>query len=246
LNAFGLESYLNTLCFECALDRRSHFRILVGQKASVLLYHCDFAAKSPIHLREFKSDVTSPDDNQMRRQLLEFEKRCACQERDSVNAGKGGNSRSTAYVDKDLLRRKYLALDTHGSRRFESCVTFVDRTGLQAPHPILQSGLGRIDYSLLSSLNGAHVDCDTSRRELDSKVVRAARIVGNARARDQRFGRRAAGVNACSTKEMTFNDRDRLAGACKSRGQGRSGLAATENNGIVVAVHQSDDTSARG
>src|ERR1700722_4895404 len=91
LNAFGLKPYLNTLGFECALDRRANFRILLEQKPRVFLYHRDIAAKSSIHLREFKANVTSADDHQMRRQLLEFEKRCACQERDTVNAGKGGN-----------------------------------------------------------------------------------------------------------------------------------------------------------
>ena len=105
LNAFGPKPYLSTLCFECGLDHRSHFQILVEQKTRLFLYHCYIAAKSSIHLRELKADVTSAGDNQMRRPLLEFEKRCACQERDTVNAGKGGNSRSTAYIDKDLFRR---------------------------------------------------------------------------------------------------------------------------------------------
>jgi hypothetical protein len=90
---------------------------------------------------------------------------------------------------------------------------------IHAANPILQAGLRRIYYSLLSSLNSAHVDCDASRRELNSITMRAACIVGNARARDQCFGRSAAGVNACAT---------------------------TDNNGIVFAVHQSDDPSMKG
>ena len=105
LNAFGPKSYLNTLRFECGLDRRAHFQILVGQKTRLFLYHCDIAAKSSIHLREFKADVTSADDKQMRRQFLKFEERCARQEWDTVDAGEGGNSRPTAYIDEDLFRR---------------------------------------------------------------------------------------------------------------------------------------------
>src|SRR5882724_8924954 len=65
LYAFGFESYLNTLCFKRGLDRSANFRILVGQKTSVFLYHGDLAAKSSIHLREFKADVTSADDDQV-------------------------------------------------------------------------------------------------------------------------------------------------------------------------------------
>src|SRR3984957_1765263 len=99
--------------------------------------------------RKSAPHLSSADDNQMRRQLFEFEKRCAGQERDTVNAGKVGNSRPTAYVDKDLFRRQYLPVDIHRSRRFESCVTFVDRAVLHAANPILQAGLGRIYYSLL-------------------------------------------------------------------------------------------------
>ena len=102
-NAFGLKSNLNTLCFECSFDFHGHLRILVGQKPRLFLYHRDIAAKASKHLREFKSDVTSADDEQVARQLLEFEQRCARQERDTANAGEGGNSRSTAYVDKDLF-----------------------------------------------------------------------------------------------------------------------------------------------
>src|SRR5882757_2580648 len=207
-NAFGLKSYLNILCFEGGLDLRGHLRILVGQKPRLFLYHRDIAAKSSIHLREFKADVTSADDNQMRRQLFQFEKRCACQVCDTLNAGKGWNSRSTTYVDKDLFGREYLPVDTHRSRRFESCVTFVDRTVLRAANPILQAALGRIYYLLLSSLNRAHVDRDVCRRELNPIAVRAACIVGNARACDQCFGRSAAGINACAAKEMAFNDCD--------------------------------------
>src|SRR5580704_7165328 len=71
-NAFGLKSYLNTLCFEGVLDRCGHFRILVGQETRLFFYHGDIAAKSSIHLRELKADVTSADNKQMRRQLLEF------------------------------------------------------------------------------------------------------------------------------------------------------------------------------
>jgi propanediol utilization protein len=104
-NAFGPKSHLNTLGFKCALNRGGHFRIFLGQKTRLFLDHGDIAAKSSIHLREFKADITPANDNQMRRQLLEREKRCACQGRDIVNAGEGGNSRSTAYVDKDLFRR---------------------------------------------------------------------------------------------------------------------------------------------
>src|ERR1700722_17978288 len=113
LNAFGPKSNLNTLCFERALDRRGHFRILVGQKMRLFLYHRDIAAESSIHLREFEADVTSADDKQMRGQFLELEKRRACQERDLVDAGEGGNSRSTAYVDKDLFSTENLPVDTH-------------------------------------------------------------------------------------------------------------------------------------
>src|ERR1700749_1746070 len=79
LNAFGVEAHLNTLCLERGLDRRGYFYILVGQQTRLLLYHCDVAAKASIHLREFKADVTSADDDQMRRQLLELEKRRAGQ-----------------------------------------------------------------------------------------------------------------------------------------------------------------------
>src|ERR1700674_1755248 len=175
----------------------------------------------------------------MRRQLLELEKRCACQERDTVNAGEGGNSRSTAYIDKDLFRRQYLPVDTDRSRGFESCVTLIDRTVLHPANPFLQAGPGRIYYSLLPSLNSAHVDCDAGRRELNSIAVGAACIEGDARTRDERFGRSAAGVDACAAKEMAFNDRDRLAGSSKARRQGRSGLATADNNGIVLEAHRS-------
>jgi hypothetical protein len=54
LNAFGPKSYLNALCFECGLDRSGHFHILMGQKTRLFLYHGDIAAKSSIHLREFR------------------------------------------------------------------------------------------------------------------------------------------------------------------------------------------------
>jgi len=45
-------------------------------------------------LREFKADVTSADDNQIAGKLFQFEKRCACQECDTLKCREGRNRRS--------------------------------------------------------------------------------------------------------------------------------------------------------
>src|ERR1700723_1538570 len=116
-------------------------------------------------------------------------------------------------------------------------MTVIDRAILQPVNPILQAGLGGIPDSLLSRLNSAHVDRDACRWQLNAIVVGAACIVGNTRARDECFGRSAARVDARSAKQVTFNDRDGFARAGKACRQGRSGLASTDDNGIVFEVH---------
>src|SRR5207244_11296947 len=60
--ALSLEPKGDTFAFEYRLDRRRHLGVLARDDARRHLDHGDVAAKSPVHLREFKADVAAADD----------------------------------------------------------------------------------------------------------------------------------------------------------------------------------------
>ena len=115
----------------------------------------------------------------------------------------------------------------------------VNSAVLRAANPTLQAVLGCIHYLLLPSLNSAHIDRDTRRAKFNSVRARAACVVRDTRARNERFGRSATGVHACAAKQMALDDRDGLARTGQSSGQGWAGLAGADNNRVVFVVVQS-------
>src|SRR5947207_15928043 len=83
-------------------------------------------------------------------------------------------------------------------------MTLIDRAILHSPEPDLEAGSLGIDDLVLARLDRSQVGRNRA-LDPDSVVGSAARLVYYFGTGDQRFSRRAAGVDAGAPEQMAFN-----------------------------------------
>ena len=85
---------------------------------------------------------------------------------------------------------------------------------------------------IFSGLHRLHINGNFA-RDFHTKIGGATGHVRRVGAGHQRFGRRAAGVDASPSKELTLNHRDGVPSRNKAVGEGRACLPSSNDDGIV-------------
>ena len=117
-------------------------------------------------------------------------------------------------------------------RRNEARAALVDGAVLQSLERSLDAPGGAARHVILAGLDPLHVHLDLAGSEA---IVRATpRHVHRVGARDQRLGRRAAGVDAGAAEAAALDDGDPLACACQPSGEGRPRLSGANDDRIIV------------
>jgi len=117
-------------------------------------------------------------------------------------------------------------------------MTLIDRAILHSPEPDLEAGSRGVDDLFLARLDRSKVGRDRA-LDPDSVVGSAARLVYYFGTGDQRFGWRAARVDARAAEQMAFHYGDGHACGREAIDEGRSGLAGAHYNGIELLIHMS-------
>src|SRR6478672_1032266 len=97
----------------------------------------DLGAEASIDLREFESDVTAADDDEMTRHGIQLEDGRVRQERHALDTGEVGNAGAPSDVDEDARRRQYVLTDPDRRRRFETRLAGKDRASFERAQPAL-------------------------------------------------------------------------------------------------------------
>ncbi len=98
-------------------------------------------------------------------------------------------------------------------------------------------GAGVADHGVLARHDGGEINAD--RPDLHAEIRAAPREMSRIGARDQRLGRRAAGVDASPTDQIALDERDLLARRRKPADHRRSSLPGADHDRIEMAVHRS-------
>src|SRR5687768_10102695 len=70
-HASGIEAHMDALFLQYLSDRIRGVLIFTPDQTRPHFDYRDLAAKSPIHLREFDTDIASSDNHQMRREEID-------------------------------------------------------------------------------------------------------------------------------------------------------------------------------
>ena len=106
---------------------------------------------------------------------------------------------------------------------------------LRPGDPLVQAIDRLPDDGVLARLHRLHVDAD--RTDADAVVGGAPGNVRGAGARHQRLGRDAAVVDAGAAEVLALDQRRLHAGLGQADGEGRSGLAAADDDRVVASAH---------
>ena len=98
-------------------------------------------------------------------------------------------------------------------------------------------GAGVADHGVLARHDGGEINAD--RPDLHAEIRATPREMSRIGARDQRLGRRAAGVDASPTDQIALDERDLLARRRKPADHRRSSLPGADHDRIEMAVHRS-------
>ena len=161
---FGLREKLNALVAEDLLHLIRDVGILPAYQPGSGLDDRHAAAKAPVSLRHFETDIAASEDDQVRRQVVEFERFDVRERPGGLETGNGGYCRVRANVEKNLLARQHA-----GAAVLQANLQCLWRH--KAPIPNDQFGAGRpevlqmqidlaSDHSALAAQNSRHVGRD--------------------------------------------------------------------------------------
>ena len=146
--------------------------------------------------------------------------------------GIGGHRRPAADIDEDLLRGQPLAADLDLVRGNEARVAAMHGAVLGRAQGCFGRRTPRRDDLILALLHPPHVHRDAA-ADHHTELGGAACHVRGVGAGDQCLGGRAAGVDACPAECPAFDDCDVPSGACETLGEGWTGLAAADDDGVI-------------
>jgi len=141
------------------------------------------------------------------------------------------DQRPAADIEEDPVRAQDPRADLDFGAADEARVSPVDHGAFQAFQPVLDAVAGLADDFILAGLDAPHVDARHCVQ--DHAIVRGAPChVRRVRARDHRLRRRATVVDASPSELVLLDHGDFPARAGQSRGEGRTGLAGTDDDGV--------------
>src|SRR6202041_2094420 len=140
-------------------------------------------------------------------------------------------------VDEKAFRFQHLGADLNCRGRKKAGVAADDGAIRHAFQPGREMRAGIADDSIFARHDGGEINAD--RPDLHAEIHGPLREMSSIGARDQRLGRRAAGVDASPSDQIALDERDRLARRRKPADHRRSSLAGADHNRIEMAVHRS-------
>ena len=230
---------VDSLAFQDLAHRYRHIRVLATDQARAFFQHGDAGAETTIHLRILQPDITSTDDQQMRRHLLKGQDRGVGQVRDVVQAGHVRHRGTAADIEEDPRRGELFVADAQGLRILETCMPLDHRTAVHAIQPRAHTEARVGDDGVGARLHLDHVDTRLAGQH-HAEIRRAARHVRGTRAGNQGLGRHAAGIDAGTTEQPALDQRHRLARLGQPVGQRRTRLAGTDDDRVEAATHDKD------
>ena len=242
-DALRARAYVDAFALDDVADRVRDVFILARNQPLRHLDDGDLGAEAAIDLREFESDVAAAHHDEMTRHRVQLKDGRVRQERHALDAGEVGDTRASADVDEDARRRQDLITDTDRRWRFKACVAHEDRAPLERAEAALDA-IARVgDNGLCAGLHGGHVD---ARRivEHDAVIRGAAGEVRGIRARHQRFGRCASGVDAGAAEQFALDEGDGHAGAAQPVRQRGARLPRADDDGVERGHRSTPSASA--
>ena len=202
-------------------------------------------AEAAENLRELQTDVTAAGDDQPAGQDVEIEHGRVVERADARQPRPIRHRRARADVEQDLRRRHPFAVDLDRLVADEDAVAAKERKVGGRADPRGQAGDGGVDDGVLARLHRLHVDRD--RADADSVIGGATRHMRDPGAGDQRFGRRAAVVDAGAAEMLALDQRGFPAGLGQLDGEERPGLTRADDDGVEFLRHAaSTSVSAAG
>ena len=110
-DTFGVEPNIDIFVFQDFPHGVGNVVILATDQLGTHLDDRHFTAEAPIHLREFKPDVTAADYDEMLRQEVDIHNAGVCQIVDIADPGHVGNDGTSANIEYDFLSLQYIAVD---------------------------------------------------------------------------------------------------------------------------------------
>jgi hypothetical protein len=203
----------------------------------------DARAEAPEHLAELEPDVAAAENDQVRRQDLQFHD---ARRVEPVHVGEARDVRhrgATTGVDDDPVGGEQ-ALATrveahaHGARINEAALAEHEIDRRHALEPALAAAPELLDHALLARPDLGEIDARGAR--MHAEIGAAPREIGDARGGDHRLGRGAADVDAGAADVPRFDDRSLAAGASQRQRERLAGLAGADDDRVeLLGRHES-------
>ena len=147
-----------------------------------------------------------------------------------------GYAGAGTHVDEDPLSLEYGAVDFERVSSNEPGMTPNQVNIIHAVQPVSDALVRGSGNSIFAGLHAAHVDGYIT---VDgySKFPGLPGQVSNACTADQRFGRRAADVDAGTADQFALDDGCLLSFLVQASGKRGTGLAGADDNRVVIAGH---------
>ncbi len=159
------------------------------------LHHGHRAAKTPVHLRKLKADITATENNQMFRQTIELHNGTVRQIRHRGEPRNVRHDGARAHVDEDSRRTEEPLAHAQLGRAFETGMAAYHGAVLHLLQPLLDA-VACIERHRRGPLpDGAHVHAHRA-ADVDTILRGTTRQVGRVGAGHQRLGGHATGVDA--------------------------------------------------
>ena len=232
-DAIGAGANLYALSFQRRADRFRDVTVFARDQPVVAFDDGDLCAEAPLHLSELKADVASSDDDEVLRHPLECHHVGIVEIRDIGDPGYIGDARPAPDVQKDLRGIQYPVSDHDRRRAGETCMTSQER------QPIHRTKRGFTTFARVArdlecpSRGDLHVEPDGSRH--NAKFRTAPGKVHRPRARNQRLGRHATGIDASPTYKFALDQCDCHSRRRQPAGKRRSCLSSSDDHRVELA-----------
>ena len=207
--------------------------ILAGDETRRGLDDGHFASEAAIELRKFEADIAAAEHDQMRGQKIDVHHRAVGQIGDLVEARDRWNQGPSAYIDEDLIGPEHLIGDLDLLRSDKPGVALIDRASLQRLQGSLDGRARHASDGILARLHRLHVD---AHRPAEGHAIFGGTACKMRRiaARDQRFGRGAASIDAGTAEKFALDDRDFPACSHQPSRQGGTRLSGADDDRIII------------
>src|SRR5271169_2703991 len=235
--SFCVEQDLYAVLLHDGEDFRGDIGVFAAQQKPGPLHNCHAAAKAAEELAKFQADVTAADNEKMFRNGVEFHDGSAVEIRNALQPFERRHGRAAAGVDEKFVGsesalRAVLQADLNGARAGEAGFaekkieigSFFDM-GLVAIAEV-------VDDVALALPNAAQINRDAA--GVNAVIRAASREVGDAPACDHRLGGSATLVDASAANVCALHESRPQTCIGKSLAKRRSGLAGTNNDGLIV------------